>query len=44
MSQDWTPPPPAGTTQNVPNYLVPAIISAICCFPWESSASCLPHR
>ncbi len=33
MSQDWTPPPPAGTTSNVPNYLVPAIISAICCFP-----------
>jgi hypothetical protein len=34
MSQDWTPPPPAtGTTENIPNYLVPAIISAICCFP-----------
>ena len=33
MSQDWTPPPPVGTTQNVPNYLVPAILSAICCFP-----------
>lgn len=33
MSQDWTPPPPTGTTTNVPNYLVPAIISAICCFP-----------
>lgn len=33
MSQDWTPPPPAGTPANVPNYLVPAIISAICCFP-----------
>ena len=32
MSQEWTPPPPAGTT-SVPNYLVPAIISAICCFP-----------
>lgn len=35
MSQDWTPPPaPAATTQSVPNYLVPAIISAICCFPF----------
>ncbi len=33
MSQDWTPPPPAGSTTTVPNYLVPAIISAICCFP-----------
>ena len=33
MSQDWTPPPPAGTTTSVPNYLVPAIISAVCCFP-----------
>ena len=33
MSQEWTPPPPPGTPSNVPNYLVPAIISAICCFP-----------
>jgi hypothetical protein len=33
MSQDWTPPPPDATTTNVPNYLIPAIISAICCFP-----------
>jgi hypothetical protein len=34
MSQDWTPPPsPTDTTENIPNYLVPAIISAICCFP-----------
>lgn len=33
MSQDWTPPPPSGTHDKVPNYLVPAIISAICCFP-----------
>jgi hypothetical protein len=33
MSQEWTPPPPAGTPANVPNYLVPAIISAVCCFP-----------
>ncbi|HEX5832763.1 MAG TPA: CD225/dispanin family protein [Pyrinomonadaceae bacterium] len=33
MSQDWTPPPVSGTTEKVPNYLVPAIISAVCCFP-----------
>jgi hypothetical protein len=33
MSQDWTPPPPSGTPENIPNYLVPAIISAVCCFP-----------
>jgi Interferon-induced transmembrane protein len=33
MSQDWTPPPPSGTPEKIPNYLVPAIISAVCCFP-----------
>lgn len=33
MSQQWTPPPAGGTPANVPNYLVPAIISAFCCFP-----------
>jgi hypothetical protein len=33
MSQEWTPPPAPGATTSVPNYLVPAIISAICCFP-----------
>ena len=33
MSQDLTPPPPAATHDKVPNYLVPAIISAVCCFP-----------
>ncbi len=33
MSQEWTPPPPVETTTSVPNYLIPAIISAICCFP-----------
>ena len=33
MSQEWTPPPPTGTPTNVPNYLIPAILSAICCFP-----------
>ena len=33
MSQDWTPPPVTGTPDKVPNYLIPAIISAVCCFP-----------
>ena|SRR5437867_4148081 len=33
MAQEWTPPPAAGTPDNVPNYLIPAILSAICCFP-----------
>jgi len=33
MSQDWTPPPAAGATTSVPNYLVPAIISLFCCLP-----------
>jgi Interferon-induced transmembrane protein len=33
MSQEWTPPPASGPSGNVPNYMVPAIISAICCFP-----------
>jgi len=33
MAQEWTPPPASGPSDNVPNYLVPAIISAICCFP-----------
>lgn len=34
MSQNWTPPPPpAGSSATVPNYLVPAIISIFCCWP-----------
>jgi hypothetical protein len=33
MSQDWTPPPAAGTSNNVSNYLVLSIIATICCFP-----------
>jgi hypothetical protein len=33
MDQEWTPPPPSGTHDKVPNYLIPAIISALCCFP-----------
>ena len=34
MSQPWTPPPSSGTAANVPNYLVPAIVSTVlCCVP-----------
>ena len=33
MSQQWTPPPATGGPTTVPNYLVPAIISAFCCMP-----------
>lgn len=34
MSQQWTPPPPPGTTPaTVPNYLIPAILSLFCCWP-----------
>lgn len=33
MSQDWTPPPASPETAAVPNYLIPAILSAVCCFP-----------
>jgi hypothetical protein len=33
MSQDWTPPPATPPTESVPNYLVWAILSAVCCFP-----------
>jgi Interferon-induced transmembrane protein len=33
MAQEWTPPPPSDTPDKVPNYLIPAIISALCCFP-----------
>ena len=33
MSQEWNPPPPAGGSTTVPNYLVPAIISIFCCWP-----------
>jgi hypothetical protein len=33
MDQEWTPPPPSGTHDKVPTYLIPAIISALCCFP-----------
>jgi hypothetical protein len=34
MSQPWNPPPPpTGGPSNIPNYLVPAIISIFCCWP-----------
>jgi len=33
MSQEWTPPPGSGAPASVPNYLIPAILSALCCFP-----------
>ena len=34
MAQQWTPPPPPGVAPaNVPNYLIPAIVSLICCWP-----------
>ena len=33
MAQEWTPPPVSGAPDKVPNYLIPAIISALCCFP-----------
>ena len=33
MSQEWTPPPSSGASASVPNFLVPAIISLLCCLP-----------
>jgi Interferon-induced transmembrane protein len=34
MSQPWNPPPPpTGGPSNIPNYLVPAILSLFCCWP-----------
>jgi hypothetical protein len=34
MSQQWNPPPPpTGVPANVPNYLIPAILSLFCCWP-----------
>jgi len=34
MSQQWNPPPPpTGAPANVPNYLIPAILSVFCCWP-----------
>ena len=33
MSQNWTPPPAGGGSAEIPNYLVPSIISVICCWP-----------
>jgi hypothetical protein len=34
MSQQWTPPPsPTAAPANIPNYLIPAILSLFCCWP-----------
>lgn len=34
MSEQYTPPSPAGATAEIPNYLVPAILATIfCCIP-----------
>lgn len=34
MSQPWTPPPsPTAAPANIPNYLIPAILSLFCCWP-----------
>lgn len=34
MSQQWSPPPSTGAEANIPNYLVPAILSTVfCCVP-----------
>lgn len=34
MSQPWSPPSASGATSEVPNYLIPAILSTVlCCLP-----------
>ena len=34
MSEQWTPPPsPNAAATNIPNYLIPAILSVFCCWP-----------
>jgi hypothetical protein len=34
MSQQWSPPPSSGAEANIPNYLIPAILSTVfCCLP-----------
>src|SRR5262249_35280613 len=34
MSQQWNPPPPpTEAPANIPNYLIPAILSLFCCWP-----------
>ena len=34
MSQQWSPPSASAATSDVPNYLIPAILSTIfCCLP-----------
>lgn len=39
MAQNWTPPPPVGTQNTVPNNMVIAIIAAVVSF----LMCCLPH-
>jgi hypothetical protein len=39
MSQPWNPPPPPTSgPANVPNYLIPAILSLFCCWPLAIAA------
>jgi hypothetical protein len=33
MSQQWDSPSASGATSDVPNYLIPAILSIFCCTP-----------
>lgn len=34
MSQQWSPPSASGASANIPNYLIPAILSTVfCCLP-----------
>ena len=34
MSQQWSTPSSSGTSANIPNYLIPAILSTVfCCLP-----------
>lgn len=34
MSEQWSPPPsPTAAPANIPNYLIPAILSLFCCWP-----------
>jgi hypothetical protein len=34
MSQQWSPPASSGSSANIPNYLIPAILSTVfCCLP-----------
>jgi|SRR5712675_1078323 len=33
MSEPWTPPSTPASPVNIPNYLIPAILSVFCCWP-----------